>query len=203
MPTTTKTAAKKADARVASKRNVIDALDEVDRAVAAGIAPADLLAAQEERTKKTRQPRPRVKYADIETLRAIAAGTAFSAEVENDLEARGLIVQTDQPYAQLTDTGRKVAGLGEPEASHGDRRALGPRPGGALADALTVLKGARRPMTPQAIYDAGRARGLFEGLKGKTPVATLQAQLAVANRKGLYVERPEPGRYKARKAAKA
>lgn len=45
---------------------------------------------------------------DVEALRLIAAGTAFPAEVENDLEDRGLIVQTDAPYAVLTDAGRKL-----------------------------------------------------------------------------------------------
>lgn len=45
---------------------------------------------------------------DIETLRLIAAGQAFPAEVENDLEERGLVRQTDQPYAQLTAAGRRL-----------------------------------------------------------------------------------------------
>lgn len=38
----------------------------------------------------------------------IAAGTALSAEVENDLEDRGLVRQTDQPYAEITEAGLAV-----------------------------------------------------------------------------------------------
>lgn len=78
------------------------------------------------------------------------------------------------------------------------------QPGGSLGDAITVLKRHRgKAMTPQAIYDVGCVLGLFASLKGKTPVATLQAQLAVANKNGQHVERTAPGRYKIRKAAPA
>lgn len=43
--------------------------------------------------------------ADYADLLTIAQGNALPARVENDLEARGLIVQTDQPYANLTEQG--------------------------------------------------------------------------------------------------
>lgn len=43
---------------------------------------------------------------DAHRLYMIAFGAALAAEVENDLEERGLIVQTDKPYATLTDAGR-------------------------------------------------------------------------------------------------
>ena len=42
---------------------------------------------------------------DVEILEAIQRGTAFPAEVEGDLEDRGLIRQTDQPYAEITPKG--------------------------------------------------------------------------------------------------
>jgi hypothetical protein len=45
---------------------------------------------------------------DAAALRLIADGQALSAEVENALQERGLIVQTDQPYATLTDAGRSL-----------------------------------------------------------------------------------------------
>lgn len=78
-------------------------------------------------------------------------------------------------------------------------RSSGPREGGALHAAMTVLKDAREPLTPQAIYDRAVKLGLAGGLKGKTPVATLAAQLATANKKGVHVERPKPGHYQLRK----
>ncbi|HEX8160106.1 MAG TPA: hypothetical protein VF526_22215 [Solirubrobacteraceae bacterium] len=37
------------------------------------------------------------------------------------------------------------------------------------------------------IYDAGVAKGLFGGLTGKTPVNTLTAQLAIANKRRRWV----------------
>jgi hypothetical protein len=42
------------------------------------------------------------------SLVLIAAGTALSAEVENDLEDRGLVRQTDQPYAEITEAGLAI-----------------------------------------------------------------------------------------------
>lgn len=74
-----------------------------------------------------------------------------------------------------------------------------PREGSGLHAAITILKDATEPLTPQQIYDLAVKRGLAGGLKGKTPVATLAAQMAVANKKGLYVERTAPGRYQLRR----
>lgn len=45
---------------------------------------------------------------DAHRLYMIASGAALAAEVENDLEERGLIVQTDKPYATLTDAGKAL-----------------------------------------------------------------------------------------------
>jgi predicted methyltransferase len=45
---------------------------------------------------------------DTYHLVAIDMGNALSAAIENDLEERGLIVQTDKPYATLTPAGREL-----------------------------------------------------------------------------------------------
>ena len=59
---------------------------------------------------------------DVEILEAIQLGTAFSAEVENDLEDRGLIRQTDQPYAEITAKGLALLkGGGSSPTRSGDR----------------------------------------------------------------------------------
>lgn len=76
----------------------------------------------------------------------------------------------------------------------------GPREGSALHAAVTILADASEALSAQEIYDRAKAKCLAGGLKGKTPVATLAAQLATANKKGQYVERPAPGRYQLRKA---
>lgn len=76
-----------------------------------------------------------------------------------------------------------------------------PREGSALHAAVTILKDANEPLTPQEIYDRAVKRSLAGGLKGKTPVATLGAQLATANKKGIHVERPTPGHYQLRKGS--
>jgi hypothetical protein len=55
-------------------------------------------------------------------------------------------------------------------------------------------------MGPQAIYDEAVAKGLYTpSAKAKTPVASLAARLAVANKEGRFVTRPEPGKYLLRK----
>lgn len=48
---------------------------------------------------------------DAQTLRQIAEGVAFFAERENELEERGLIRQTDKPYAALTEKGWRILDL--------------------------------------------------------------------------------------------
>ena len=51
------------------------------------------------------------------------------------------------------------------------------------------------------IYAEIRKRGLAPGLKGKTPEQTVAAQLAVHAKRGLYVERPAPGKFQLKKKA--
>jgi len=44
----------------------------------------------------------------VQILRAIDSGRAYPAEIELALEDQGLLVQTDAPYAKLTDKGREM-----------------------------------------------------------------------------------------------
>jgi hypothetical protein len=72
-----------------------------------------------------------MKHGDSEALGAIAAGRALPAAVENDLEERGLIVQTDEPYATLTRAGRELLTR--------ERVTLGPRGASALLPGAKVV----------------------------------------------------------------
>ena len=74
--------------------------------------------------------------------------------------------------------------------------ATGPREGSTLWAAIEVLRGKREPMRVAEIYAEIRVRKLAPGLKGKTPEQTVAAQLAVAAKRGLYVERAEPGKFR-------
>jgi hypothetical protein len=74
--------------------------------------------------------------------------------------------------------------------------ATGPREGSTLWAAIEVLRGKRKPMRAAEIYAEIRERKLAPGLKGKTPVQTVAAQLAVAVKRGVYVERSEPGKFR-------
>lgn len=71
-----------------------------------------------------------------------------------------------------------------------------PREGSTLWAAIEVLRGKRKPMRVAEIYAEIRERKLAPGLKGKTPEQTVAAQLAVAAKRGLYVERAEPGKFR-------
>jgi hypothetical protein len=85
-------------------------------------------------------------------------------------------------------------------AGRSTRASSGPRAGSALAAALTVLAASSEPMRPDDIYAEAKRLGLVAGLKGKTPAATLAAQLATANKAERYVMRPAPGVYALRTA---
>jgi hypothetical protein len=80
-----------------------------------------------------------------------------------------------------------------------DRAPRGPREGSTMWAAMEVLRGKRKPMRAAEIYAEIRKRGLAPGLKGKTPEQTVAAQLAVHAKRGLYVERPEPGKFQLKK----
>jgi hypothetical protein len=64
---------------------------------------------------------------------------------------------------------------------------------------MDVLSGKRKPMTAGEIYAEIRERKLAPGLKGKTPEQTLAAQLAVHTKRGVHIERTEPGKFLKRK----
>jgi hypothetical protein len=67
--------------------------------------------------------------------------------------------------------------------------------------AIEVLRGRDKPMTAREIYAEIRERKLAPGLKGKTPEQTIAARLAVGAKRGLHVERTEPGRFRLRPSA--
>jgi hypothetical protein len=62
--------------------------------------------------------------------------------------------------------------------------------------AMEVLRGKRKAMTAAEIYAEIRERKLAPGLKGKAPEQTIAAQLAVNAKRGRYVERAEPGKFR-------
>jgi hypothetical protein len=82
------------------------------------------------------------------------------------------------------------------KAASSPEPAAGPREGSTLWAAIEVLRGKRKPMRAAEIYAEIRERKLTPGLKGKTPEQTIAAQLAVAVKRGLYVERAEPGKFR-------
>jgi hypothetical protein len=53
--------------------------------------------------------------------------------------------------------------------------------------------GRRKPIPATEIYAEIAKRKLAPGLKGKTPDRTVAAQLAVHAKRGLHIERAEPG----------
>jgi hypothetical protein len=76
-----------------------------------------------------------------------------------------------------------------------------PREGSTMWAAMEVLRGKRKPMIAAEIYAEIRERKLAPGLKGRTPEQTLAAQLAVNAKRGRYVERAEPGKFRLKRGA--
>jgi HB1/ASXL restriction endonuclease-like protein with HTH domain len=76
-----------------------------------------------------------------------------------------------------------------------------PREGSTMWAAIHVLRGKRKPMSAGAIYAEICERNLAPGLKGKTPEQTVAAQLAVHAKRGLYVERAAPGKFRLKRGA--
>ncbi|HXE94248.1 MAG TPA: winged helix-turn-helix domain-containing protein [Gaiellaceae bacterium] len=79
----------------------------------------------------------------------------------------------------------------------------GPREGSVMWAVIQVLDGKRKPMTPAEILAEIQDRRLAKKLAGKTPEASVAARLAVHAAKGLYVERPEKGKYQLQKGVTA
>jgi HB1, ASXL, restriction endonuclease HTH domain len=78
-----------------------------------------------------------------------------------------------------------------------------PRPGSAMHAVILVLDGKRKPMSTAEIWAEVVERGLATNLKGKTPDQTLAAAVAVHAKKGLYVERTAPGKFRLKKGVDA
>lgn len=74
--------------------------------------------------------------------------------------------------------------------------AAGPQEGSTMWAAMEVLRGKREPMRAAEIYAEISERKLAPGLKGNTPKQTVAAQLAVAAKRGLHVERAERGKFR-------
>jgi hypothetical protein len=70
-----------------------------------------------------------------------------------------------------------------------------------MSAAIEVLWGKRKPMTAREIYAEVSERKLAPGLKGKTPEQTVAAQLATHAKRGLDVERAEPGKFRLKRGA--
>jgi HB1, ASXL, restriction endonuclease HTH domain len=93
----------------------------------------------------------------------------------------------------------KAADRGNPESkAEAAGRQSGPREGSTMWAAIKVLREKGKPMRAAEIYAEIRERDLAPGLKGKTPEQTVAAQLAVHVKRGLYVERPKPGKFQLR-----
>lgn len=102
-----------------------------------------------------------------------------------------------KPNAAAGDPGAsRVTQAKQPKAASPAAPATGPREGSTLWAAIEVLRGKRKPMRVSEIYSEIRERKLAPGLKGKTPEQTVAAQLAVAAKRDLYVERTEPGKFR-------
>jgi hypothetical protein len=71
-----------------------------------------------------------------------------------------------------------------------------PREGSVLWAAIEVLRSEDGPMTAREIHAQIRDRNLAPSLKGKTPEQTVAARLAVSAKRGLLVERTEPGKFR-------
>ncbi len=105
--------------------------------------------------------------------------------------------QTNKPTTE-NSTGQSTA---SPEPTPSERRQPEPREGSTTWAAIEVLRGKRKPMTAAEIYAEIRERNLAPNLKGKTPEQTVAARLAVAAKRGLFVERPEPGKFRLKRGA--
>jgi len=70
-----------------------------------------------------------------------------------------------------------------------------PREGSTMWAVLQVLSGTTEPLSAKEIYAQIAERKLASGLKGKTPDQTIAAKLAVAAKKGEYVQRAAPGKF--------
>lgn len=149
-----------------------------------GDAMGKATSAKAKRTAKEQRTTSARKGQDARPASARKRTTAEKAATKRQVEAT---------HAALTKAGRK-----DPTP------AKGPREGSGLWAALQILKAARNPLTPDEIWDRIKAKRLAPGMKGKTPAATIGAQLATALKAGKIdgLSRPEPGKYALAKGGK-
>jgi hypothetical protein len=107
------------------------------------------------------------------------------------------VPQTNKP-ATDNSAGQSTT---SPKPAPSEARQPDPRQGSAMWAAIEVLRGKRKPMTAAEIYAEIRERNLEPNLKGKTPEQTIAARLAMAAKRGLFVERAEPGKFRLRRGA--
>ena len=100
----------------------------------------------------------------------------------------------------MSKTSTKQTTTRAPKRATG-RKAPELREGSTMWAVVQVLRGKRKPMTAAEIYAEIRERRLAPGLKGKTPEQSVAARLAVAAKRGLYVERAEPGKFRLKRGA--
>lgn len=118
--------------------------------------------------------------------------------------ARKRTAQEKADTRAAVDRARKVQASHDVLTAAGRKDPTGPREGSGLWAALQILKAARNPLTPDEIWDRIKAKKLAPGMKGKTPAATIGAQLATALKADKIpgLTRPEPGRYAITKGGK-
>jgi hypothetical protein len=136
----------------------------------------------------------------------MSSETTVSSETTTPAKAR-----TPRKTAPKTTAAKKPAGSKTKKAAPTTAKKSAPkktsqpagtptvRDGSMLHAAMAVLKTSREPLTVGEIYERAVKRNLLTNVKTKTPIASLSARLAVANKHGEHVERPAPGRYQLRK----
>jgi HB1, ASXL, restriction endonuclease HTH domain len=107
-------------------------------------------------------------------------------------------VATESTVSSTSGARVKAADRKNPESRAEAAGQGGPREGSTMWAAIEVLRDKGKPMRAAEIYAEIRERKLAPGLKGKTPEQTVAAQLAVHAKRGVYVERPEPGKFQLR-----
>ena len=162
--------------------------------------------ASEEAVLKALAGQPQATAADIASGAGVARSTASKTLAR--LASTGEVRRTQggrDGTRRLPD--RFALASAEPAAQDAKPRAAeanaadppvqaSPREGSTMWAAIEVLRGKRKPMRAAEIYAEIRERKLAPGLKGKTPEQTVAGHLAVNAKRGRYVERPEPGKFR-------
>jgi hypothetical protein len=120
--------------------------------------------------------------------------------VESGAQVKAADGKSSEPKAAAGVQDRNLGASrgGRAKAKVAGRSPAGPREGSTMWAAIEVLRDKGKPMRAVEICAEIRERNLAPSLKGKTPEQTVAAQLAVHAKRGLYVERPEPGKFQLR-----